>query len=45
MTGPGGDGDSAQVEVVPDGVLEVVVHPALGEPGVQVLAEVTGDRA
>lgn len=35
---PGGDGDGAQVEVVPDGVLEVVVHPALGEAGVQVLA-------
>ena len=42
---PGGHGDSPQVEVVPDRVLEVVVHPALGEPGVQVLAQITGDRA
>ena len=42
---PGGDGDGAQVEVVPDGVLKVVVHPALGEAGVQVLAEITGDGA
>ena len=42
---PGGDGDGAQVEVVPDGVLEVVVHPALGKPGVQVLAQITGDGA
>ena len=42
---PGGDGDRAQVEVVPDGVLEVVVHSALGEAGVQVLAKITGDGA
>ena len=42
---PGGDGDGAQVEVVPDGVLKVVVQPALGEAGVQVLAEITGDGA
>ena len=42
---PGGDGDGAEVEVVPDGVLKVVVHPALGEAGVQVLAEITGDGA
>ena len=42
---PGGDWDGAQVEVVPDGVLKVVVHPALGEAGVQVLAEITGDGA
>ncbi len=34
-----------QVEVVPDGVLEVVVGAALGEAGVQVLAEVGRDRA
>ena len=40
---PGGHGDSSQVKVVPDRVLEVVVHPALGEPGVQVLAQITGD--
>ena len=42
---PGGHGDSSQVKVVPDRVLEVVVHPALGEPGVQVLAQITGDGA
>lgn len=42
---PGGHGDSPQVEVVPDRVLEVVVYPALGEPGVQVLAQITGDGA
>ena len=42
---PRGDGDRAQVEVVPDGVLEVVVHSALGEAGVQVLAKITGDGA
>ena len=42
---PGGHGDSSQVKVVPDRVLEVVVHPALGEAGVQVLAEITGDGA
>ena len=41
---PGGDGDSPQVEVVSDGVLEVVVHPALGEPRVQVLPQVGRDR-
>ena len=34
---PGGDGDGAEVEVVPDGVLEVVVHPTLREPCVEVL--------
>ena len=43
MTGPGGDGDCAQVEVVPDGVLEVVVHSTLGEPCVEVLPQITGD--
>ena len=42
---PGGDGDGPEVEVVPDGVLEVVVHAALGEARVQVLAQVGGDRA
>ena len=34
---PGGDGNCAEVEVVPDGVLQVVVQAALGEPRVQVL--------
>ncbi len=34
-----------QVEVVPDGVLEVVVGAALGEASVQVLPEVGRDRA
>jgi len=40
---PGGDGDSSQVQVVADRVLEVVVYAALGEPGVQVLPKITGD--
>ena len=40
---PGGDGDSPEVEIVPDGVLKVVVHSTLGESGVQVLAKITGD--
>ena len=44
MAVPGGDGDGAEVEVVPDGVLQVVVQPALGEPRVQVLPQVTRDR-
>ena len=41
---PGGDGHGAQVQVVPDGVLEVVVHPALREPRVEVLPQVARDR-
>ena len=41
---PGGDGHGAQVQVVPDGVLQVVVHPALREPRVEVLPQVARDR-
>ena len=37
---PGGDRDCPQVEVVPDGVLQVVVDAALREPRVQVLPQV-----
>ena len=40
---PGGDGNRPKVKIVPDGVLEVVVHSALRESGVQVLTKITGD--
>ena len=38
-----GDRNCPKVEIVPDGVLQVVVHSTLGESGVQVLAKITGD--
>ena len=41
---PGCDWDGPEVQVVPNCVLQVVVHPALGEPCVQVLTQVGSDR-
>lgn len=42
---PGGDGHGAQVQVVSDGVLQLMVRRSLLEPGRQVRAQVTRQRA